>query len=175
MDRDPLELLEGPLVARVAERFVCEAQVAAGVPAALYVADLDARSLRRVAADDALPDELETTGLARLVALRRRCPRAGPLFPSMMQFAPPRAPQRRRGGGDLADAAAHIHQAICALEVQEIFMSAVLAAWDAPSSCSSPPGCSSAPPRATSPSARTGCAARWTRWRRRRPPRRPSR
>ena len=38
----------------------------------------------------------------------------------------------RRGGGDLATAAAHIHEAICALEVQEIFMSAVLAAWDAP-------------------------------------------
>ena len=38
----------------------------------------------------------------------------------------------RRGGGDLADAAAHIHEAICALEVQEIFMSALLAAWDAP-------------------------------------------
>src|SRR6185312_16618257 len=33
----------------------------------------------------------------------------------------------RRGDGDLADAAASIHAAICALEVPDIFMSAVLA------------------------------------------------
>jgi serine phosphatase RsbU (regulator of sigma subunit) len=51
----------------------------------------------------------------------------------------------RRAGGDLVDAAAHIHEAICALEVHEIFISAVLAAWDGPSSslvwlrCGHPP------------------------------------
>jgi len=40
----------------------------------------------------------------------------------------------RRGGGDLADAAASIHDALCSLEVPDIFMSAVLASWDGPSS-----------------------------------------
>jgi serine phosphatase RsbU (regulator of sigma subunit) len=40
----------------------------------------------------------------------------------------------RRGGGDLAAAAASIHEALCALEVPDIFMSAVLASWDGPSS-----------------------------------------
>ena len=40
----------------------------------------------------------------------------------------------RRSGGDLADAASHIHETICGLEAQEVYMSAVLAAWDAPSS-----------------------------------------
>ena len=54
--RDPLELLEEPLLARVAERLVAEAQAAAGAPAALYVADLDGRSLRRVTGDGGLPE-----------------------------------------------------------------------------------------------------------------------
>jgi serine phosphatase RsbU (regulator of sigma subunit) len=40
----------------------------------------------------------------------------------------------RRGGGDLADAAQSIHAALLALEVPDIFMSAVLASWDGPSS-----------------------------------------
>jgi serine phosphatase RsbU (regulator of sigma subunit) len=40
----------------------------------------------------------------------------------------------RRGGGDLADAAAGIHDALCSLEVPDIFMSAVLASWDGPTS-----------------------------------------
>ena len=40
----------------------------------------------------------------------------------------------RRGGGDLADAATGIHEVIRGLEVSEIFMSAVLARWDGPSS-----------------------------------------
>ena len=63
MARDPLELLEGPLIARVADRLVSEAQAVAGAPAALYVADLDGRSLRRVAGDATLPDTLETVQL----------------------------------------------------------------------------------------------------------------
>ena len=45
----------GALLARVAERLVAEAQAAAGAPAALYVADLDGRSLRRVAGDARAP------------------------------------------------------------------------------------------------------------------------
>ncbi len=264
MARDPLELLEGPLVAQVAERLVSEAQMAAGVPAALYVADLDGRALHRVAGDDALPASVETAQLvgpeipaAQAAALARAIP-AGAVLPltlrgralSVLVFSrppsgdlaalaargaatlelaerytdvlagarrrrecsaaaelqqdllPPRiahfegaevagsilpaydvggdwidhcamvdggwlgvadavgkGPQAsaigaialgayratRRGGGDLADAAAHIHEAICALEVQGIFMSALLAAWDAPSSslvwlrCGHPP------------------------------------
>jgi serine phosphatase RsbU (regulator of sigma subunit) len=40
----------------------------------------------------------------------------------------------RRGGGDLADAAASIHDAVRSLEVPDIFMSAILASWDGPSS-----------------------------------------
>jgi serine phosphatase RsbU (regulator of sigma subunit) len=40
----------------------------------------------------------------------------------------------RRGGGDLADAAASIHDALRSLEVPDVFMSAVLASWDGPSS-----------------------------------------
>jgi len=264
MARDPLELLEGPLVARVAERLVSEARVATGAPAALYVADLNGRSLRRVAGDDALPEELETAQLVgpeipapQAAALAQAIP-GGAVLPltlrgralSVLVFSeppsgdldalatrgaaalelaerytdvlagarrhracsaaaelqqdllPPRISQlegaevagsilpaydvggdwidhcamadggwlgvadavgkgpqasaigaialgayraARRGGGDLADAAAHIHEAICALEVQEIFMSAVLAAWDAPSAslvwlrCGHPP------------------------------------
>jgi serine phosphatase RsbU (regulator of sigma subunit) len=40
----------------------------------------------------------------------------------------------RRGGGDLPDAAARIHETLCSLEVPNIFMSAVLASWDGPTS-----------------------------------------
>ena len=51
------------MIARVADRLVSEAQAVAGAPAALYVADLDGRSLRRVAGDASLPDTLETVQL----------------------------------------------------------------------------------------------------------------
>ena len=63
MAPDPLGLLEGQQLAGVAERLVAEAQAAAGVPAALYVADLDGRSLRRVTGDHGLPDALATAQL----------------------------------------------------------------------------------------------------------------
>ena len=69
MARDLLELLEGPLIARVADRLVSEAQAVAAAPAALYVADLDGRSLRRVAGDASLPDTFQT---AQLVVPRSR-------------------------------------------------------------------------------------------------------
>jgi len=61
--RDPLGLLEDPLVALIADRIVAEARTVAGVPAALYVVDLDGRSLHRVAGDDGLPAELESVQL----------------------------------------------------------------------------------------------------------------
>jgi serine phosphatase RsbU (regulator of sigma subunit) len=63
MEVDPLDLLEQPLVARVADRIVTEAQATAGVGAALYVVDLDGRTLRRVTGDGGLPDELDTVQL----------------------------------------------------------------------------------------------------------------
>jgi serine phosphatase RsbU (regulator of sigma subunit) len=269
---DSLELLEEPTLARIAERLVAEAQTSAGAPAALYVGDLDGRSLRRVTGDRGLPEQLEsaqlvgpeipdgpTTALARPAAalapgmpegatalpltLRGRAlsvlvfsaPPAGDLEALVARGAaalelaerytdvlasarrhracsaaaelqqdlmPPRiarlegaevacsilpaydvggdwidhcamadggwlgvadavgkGPQAsaisaialgayratRRGGGDLADAAASIHDALCSLEVPDIFMSAVLASWDGPSSsltwlrCGHPP------------------------------------
>ena len=265
MARDPLELLEGPLIAQVADRLVSEAQAVAGAPAALYVADLDGRSLRRVAGDPTLPGALETAQLIgpeipalHADELARAIPAAAAVVPLMLRgralsalvfsappsgdlaalaargaaalelaerhtdvlasarrhrecsaaaelqqdLLPPRigrlegaevagsilpaydvggdwidhcamagggwigvadavgkGPQAsaigaialgayraaRRDGGDLATAAAHIHEAVCALEVREIFMSAVLAAWDASSSslawlrCGHPP------------------------------------
>jgi serine phosphatase RsbU (regulator of sigma subunit) len=61
--RDPLELLDEPCVAQVAERIVAEARAVARVPTALYVADLDGRSLRRVSGDGGLPDELDSVQL----------------------------------------------------------------------------------------------------------------
>ena len=254
MASDPLELLEEPTLARVAERLVAEAQASAGAPAALYVGDLDGRSLRRVTGDRGLPEQLESAqligpeipvghaatlapaipeGAAVLpLALRGRAlsvlvfsaPPAGDLEALVARGAaalelaerytdvlasarrhracsaaaelqqdlmPPRiarldgaelacsilpaydvggdwidhcamadggwlgvadavgkGPQAsaisaialgayrasRRGGGDLADAAASIHAALRALEVPDIFMSAVLASWDGPSS-----------------------------------------
>ena len=265
MARDPLELLEGPVIARVADRLVSEAQAVAGAPAALYVADLDGRSLRRVAGDATLPERVETVQLvgpeiaaqqadelaraipaATVVPLMLRgralstlvfsAPPAGDLEAlaargaAVLELAerhtdvlanarrhrdcsaaaelqqdllPPRigylagaevagsilpaydvggdwidhcatadggwlgvadavgkGPQAsaigaialgayraaRRGGCDLATAAIHIHEAICALEVSEIFMSAVLAAWDAPSSSLSWLRCGHPPP-----------------------------
>jgi serine phosphatase RsbU (regulator of sigma subunit) len=264
MERDPLELFEGPLVARVADRLVSEAQAATAAPAALYVADLDGRLLRRVAGDDALAEELETPQLVgpeipapQAAALMRAIPAAavlpltlrGRALSVLIFSAPPsgdldalrargaaalelaerytdalatarrhrdcsaaaelqqdllppriarlegaevagsilpaydiggdwidhcamagggwlgvadavgKGPQAsaigaialgayraaRRSGGDLVGAAAHIHQAICSLEVKETFMTAVLAAWDGPSSslawlrCGHPP------------------------------------
>ena len=255
MASDPLTLLEEPTVARVAERLVAEAQATAGAPAALYVGDLDGRSLRRVTGDRALPERLESAQLigpeipagqaAGLLApalpggatalpltLRGRAlsvlvfsaPPAGDLDALVARGAaalelaerytdvlasarrhracsaaaelqqdlmPPRiarlegaevagsilpaydvggdwidhcamadggwlgvadavgkGPQAsaigaialgayratRRGGGNLADAAASIHAALCSLEVPDIFMSAVLASWHGPSS-----------------------------------------
>jgi serine phosphatase RsbU (regulator of sigma subunit) len=251
---DPLELIEEPTLARVAERIVDEAQATAGAPAALYVGDLDGRSLRRVTGDDALPEQLESTQLigpeipaSHAAALALAMPQGATVLPltlrgralSVLVFSgppagdvealvargaaalelaerytdvlasarrhracsaaaelqqdlmPPRiarlegaevacsilpaydvggdwidhsamagggwlgvadavgkGPQAsaisaialgayratRRGGGDLADAAQSIHAALLALEVPDIFMSAVLASWDGPSS-----------------------------------------
>jgi serine phosphatase RsbU (regulator of sigma subunit) len=251
---DPLELLEEPTLARVAERIVDEAQATAGAPAALYVGDLDGRSLRRVTGDDALPEQLESTQLigpeipaSHAAALALAMPQGATVLPltlrgralSVLVFSgpptgdvgalvarsaaalelaerytdllasarrhracsaaaelqqdlmPPRiarlegadiacsilpaydvggdwidhcamagggwlgvadavgkGPQAsaisaialgayratRRGGGDLADAAQSIHAALLALDVPDIFMSAVLASWDGPSS-----------------------------------------
>jgi serine phosphatase RsbU (regulator of sigma subunit) len=251
---DPLELLDEPTLARVAERIVDEAQATAGAPAALYVGDLDGRSLRRVTGADGLPDQLESTQLigpeipaSHAAALALAMPQGATVLPltlrgralSVLVFSgppvgdvealvargaaalelaerytdllasarrhracsaaaelqqdlmPPRiarlegaevacsilpaydvggdwidhcamagggwlgvadavgkGPQAsaisaialgayratRRGGGDLADAAQSIHAALLALEVPDIFMSAVLASWDGPSS-----------------------------------------
>jgi serine phosphatase RsbU (regulator of sigma subunit) len=251
---DPLELLEEPTLARVAQRIVDEAQATAGAPAALYVGDLDGRSLRRVTGDDGLPDQLESTQLigpeipaSHAAALALAMPQGATVLPltlrgralSVLVFSgppagdvealvargaaalelaerytdllasarrhracsaaaelqqdlmPPRiarlegadiacsilpaydvggdwidhcamagggwlgvadavgkGPQAsaisaialgayratRRGGGDLADAAQSIHAALLALDVPDIFMSAVLASWDGPSS-----------------------------------------
>jgi len=251
---DPLELMEEPTLASVAERIVDEAQATAGAPAALYVGDLDGRSLRRVTGDDALPEQLESTQLigpeipaSHAAALALAMPQGATVLPltlrgralSVLVFSgpptgdvgalvarsaaalelaerytdllasarrhracsaaaelqqdlmPPRiarlegadiacsilpaydvggdwidhcamagggwlgvadavgkGPQAsaisaialgayratRRGGGDLADAAQSIHAALLALDVPDIFMSAVLASWDGPSS-----------------------------------------
>jgi serine phosphatase RsbU (regulator of sigma subunit) len=251
---DALALLEEAALARVAERLVAEAQAIAGAPAALYVGDLDGRSLRRVTGDGGLPEQLESAqligpeipagqaavpapalpeGAAVLpLTLRGRAlsvlvfsaPPAGDLEALVARGAavlelaerftdvlasprrhrpcsaaaelqqdlmPPRIARlegaevacsilpaydvggdwidhcamahggwlgvadavgkgaqasaisaialgayraTRRGGGDLADAAASIHDALCSLEVPDIFMSAVLASWDGPSS-----------------------------------------
>jgi hypothetical protein len=252
---DPLALLEEPTLAGVAQRLVAEAQTTAGVPAALYVGDLDGRSLRRVTGDLGLPERLESGQLigpeipagqdaavlapalpegatALPLTLRGRAlsvlvfsaPPAGDLEDLVARGAaalewaerytdvlaaarrhrpcsaaaelqqdlmPPRiarlegaevacsilpaydvggdwidhcamaeggwlavadavgkGPQAsaigaialgayratRRGGGDLADAAASIHDALCSLEVPDIFMSAVLASWHGPTS-----------------------------------------
>ena len=254
MASDPLELMEEPTLASVAERIVDEAQATAGAPAALYVGDLDGRSLRRVTGDDALPEQLESTQLigpeipaSHAAALALAMPQGATVLPltlrgralSVLVFSgppagdvdalvargaaalelaerytdvlasarrhracsaaaelqqdlmPPRiarlegadiacsilpaydvggdwidhcamagggwlgvadavgkGPQAsaisaialgayratRRGGGDLADAAQSIHAAVLALELPDIFMSAVLASWDGPSS-----------------------------------------
>jgi serine phosphatase RsbU (regulator of sigma subunit) len=252
---DPLALLEEPTLSRVAERLVAEAQATAGAPAALYVGDLDGRSLRRVTGDRALPEQLQSKQLigpeipvgqgatvpapalpqgatALPLALRGRAlsvlvfsaPPAGDLEALVARGAaalewaerytdvlaaarrhracsaaaelqqdlmPPRiarlegaevacsilpaydvggdwidhcamadggwlavadavgkGPQAsaigaialgayratRRGGGDLPDAAARIHHALLSLEVPDIFMSAILASWDGPTS-----------------------------------------
>jgi serine phosphatase RsbU (regulator of sigma subunit) len=251
---DPLELLDEPTLARVAQRIVDEAQATAGAPAALYVGDLDGRSLRRVTGADGLPDQLESTQLigpeipaSHAAALALAMPQGATVLPltlrgralSVLVFSgppagdvealvargaaalelaerytdllasarrhracsaaaelqqdlmPPRiarlegaevacsilpaydvggdwidhcamagggwlgvadavgkGPQAsaisaialgayratRRGGGDLADAAQSIHAALLALDVPDVFMSAVLASWDGPSS-----------------------------------------
>jgi serine phosphatase RsbU (regulator of sigma subunit) len=264
MARDPLELLEEPLLTRVADRLVSEAEAVAGVPASLYVADLDGRCLRRVAGDGGLPDEIETV---QLVGPEIPTPQGASLAPSIPAAAvlpltlrgralsvlvfsappsgdlgalaargaaalelaeryvdvlacarrhracsaaaelqqdllPPRiarldgadvagsilpaydvggdwidhcamadggwigvadavgkGPQAsaisaialgayratRRDGGDLVDAAAHMHDTICRLQGDESFMTAVLGSWDGPSSslawlrCGHPP------------------------------------
>jgi serine phosphatase RsbU (regulator of sigma subunit) len=251
---DPLELLDEPTLARVAERIVDEAQAIAGAPVALYVGDLDGRSLRGVTGDDGLPDQLESTQLigpeipaSHAAALALALPQGATVLPltlrgralSVLVFSeapagdvealvargaaalelaerytdllasarrhracsaaaelqqdlmPPRIARlegaevacsilpaydvggdwidhcamagggwlgvadavgkgaqasaisaialgayraTRRGGGDLADAAESIHTALLALEVPDIFMTAVLASWDGPSS-----------------------------------------
>jgi serine phosphatase RsbU (regulator of sigma subunit) len=262
---DPLDLLEERQLAGVAERLVAEARAAAGVPAALYVADLDGRSLRRVTGDGGLPDVLETAQLVgpeipatQAAAMVRGLPDGAAVVPltlrgralSVLVFSaapsgdvealarrgaaalelaerytdvlasarrhracsaaaelqqdlmPPRitrlvgaevagsilpaydvggdwidhcatpdggwlgvadavgkGPQAsaigaialgayratRRGGGDLAEAAAAIHDALCGLDVPDIFMSAILATWNGRSSslvwlrCGHPP------------------------------------
>ncbi len=254
MASDALALLEESAPAGVAERLVAEAQTIAGAPVALYVGDLDGRSLRRVTGDRGLPEQLESAQLigpeipaAQTAALVPALPDGATVLPlalrgralSVLVFAappvgdlealvargaaalelaerftdvlasprrhracsaaaelqqdlmPPRiarlegadvacsilpaydvggdwidhcamdgggwlgvadavgkGPQAsaisaialgayratRRGGGDLADAAAGIHDALRSLEVPNIFMSAVLASWDGPSS-----------------------------------------
>ena len=265
MAADPLDLLEEQQLAGVAERLVAEAQAEAGVPAALYVADLDGRSLRRVTGDGGLPDALETAQLIgpeipakQAAALVRALPDGVAVLPltlrgralSVLVFSappsgdlealarrgaaalelaerytdvlassrrhrscsaaaelqqdlmPPRITRlvgadvagsilpaydvggdwidhcatpdggwlgvadavgkgpkasaigaialgayraTRRGGGDLAEAAAAIHDAVCGLDVPDIFMSAILATWNGPSSslvwlrCGHPP------------------------------------
>jgi serine phosphatase RsbU (regulator of sigma subunit) len=252
---DPLALLEEPTPARVAERLVAEAQATAGAPAALYVGDLDGRSLRRVTGDRGLPEQLQSAQLVgpeipagqRAAATAAALPEGATAVPltlrgralSVLVFSAPPAgdlealvargaaalelaerytdvlaaarrhracsaaaelqqdlmppriarlegadvacsilpaydvggdwidhcamadggwlgvadavgkgPQAsaisaialgayratRRGGGDLAAAAARIHEALCSLEAPDIFMSAVLASWDGPSS-----------------------------------------
>ena len=55
-----VRLLEEPTLAGIAERLVAEAQAIAGAPAALYVGDLDGRSLRRVTGDGGLPEQLQS-------------------------------------------------------------------------------------------------------------------
>ncbi|MGZ6643566.1 MAG: PP2C family protein-serine/threonine phosphatase [Solirubrobacteraceae bacterium] len=57
---DPAALLEEPRVSRLAERLVSEAQDIAGSDAALYVVDLEGRTLRRVGAGDGFPEEIGT-------------------------------------------------------------------------------------------------------------------
>jgi serine phosphatase RsbU (regulator of sigma subunit) len=251
---DALALLEEATLARVAERLVAEAHAIAGAPAALYVGDLDGRSLRRVTGDGGLPEQLESAQLigpeipaGQAAVPARALPDGAAVLPltlrgralSVLVFSAPPAgdlealvargaavlelaerftdvlasPRRhrpcsaaaelqqdlmppriarlegadlacsilpaydvggdwidhcamadggwlgvadavgkgpqasaisavalgayratRRGGGDLADAAASIHDALCSLEVPDIFMSAVLASWDGPSS-----------------------------------------
>jgi serine phosphatase RsbU (regulator of sigma subunit) len=61
--RDPVDLLEEPLLTRLGDRLVEEASAVGGAPAALYVVDLDGRFLCRVAGDDGMPAELRTVQL----------------------------------------------------------------------------------------------------------------
>ena len=68
------------------------------------------------------------------LARRGRRRRQGPQASAIGAIALGAYRATRRGGGDLADAAASIHDALCSLEVPDIFMSAVLASWDGPSS-----------------------------------------
>jgi serine phosphatase RsbU (regulator of sigma subunit) len=262
--RDPVDLLNEPRVALVADQIVAEARTVAGVPAALYVVDLDGRSLHRVAGDGGLPDELDSVQVvgpeipAAQADAFARSTRAVCALPLMLRgralsvlafAAPPRGdldalaargaaalelaerytdvlasgrrhrecsaaaelqqdllppriarlhganvagsilpaydvggdwidhsataaggwlgladavgkgPQAsaigaialgayrgtRRSGGDLAAAARHIHETICALEAPEVYLSAILATWDGRSSslawlrCGHPP------------------------------------
>jgi serine phosphatase RsbU (regulator of sigma subunit) len=248
-ESDPLDLLEEPVLTRLADRLVDEAAALAGSAPALYVIDLDGHCLRRVAGDERLPSEVATTQLVgpeipapQALGLERSVPCAAvvPLWlrgralavlmfvtepkgdlsvlstrgaaalelaerytdvfatarrqrePSaaaelQQELLPPRLTHvegaelasailpaydvggdwmdhcampdgawlavadavgkgtqaaaisaialaayraTRRAGGSLADAAAHMHQAICALEVEGAFLTAVLASWD---------------------------------------------
>jgi serine phosphatase RsbU (regulator of sigma subunit) len=82
--RDPVDLLEEPLLTRLGDRLVEEARAVGGAPAALYVVDLDGRFLCRVAGDDGLPAELRTVQLvgpeisvAQARVLEREIPASG--------------------------------------------------------------------------------------------------
>jgi serine phosphatase RsbU (regulator of sigma subunit) len=65
MDRghDPVDLLNEPRVSALAERLVNEAQQLAGAEGALYVVDLEGRTLRRAAGGAGFPRELDTRQL----------------------------------------------------------------------------------------------------------------
>ncbi len=70
---DPVDLLNEPSVSGLAERLVKEARRIAGVEGALYVVDLEGRSLRRVGGESSFPRELDTNQLPG-----PELPRAGP-------------------------------------------------------------------------------------------------
>ena len=60
---DPVELLNEPRVSGLAERLVSEARQIAGVEGALYVVDLEGRTLRRVGGETLFPREIDTAQL----------------------------------------------------------------------------------------------------------------
>jgi serine phosphatase RsbU (regulator of sigma subunit) len=57
-DHDPVDLLQEPLLPRLADRLVAAARRTSGRAAALYVVDLEGRCLCRVTGEESLPDEL---------------------------------------------------------------------------------------------------------------------
>jgi serine phosphatase RsbU (regulator of sigma subunit) len=60
---DPVELLNEPRLSGLAGRLVSEARAIAGVDGALYVVDLEGRTLRRVGGETSFPRELDTDQL----------------------------------------------------------------------------------------------------------------